>query len=64
MFYVCRDIQNWNVAQVTDMNGLADGYCENVDISRWDVSKVTDFVSLFVVLLHIIRLLYSHTFNK
>ena len=43
------DISNWNVSNVTDMNGMFCG-CEsfNQDISNWDVPNVTDMYCMFV----------------
>jgi hypothetical protein len=40
-----KDIENWDVSNVTNMNGLFFDDCLNTfdqEISNWDVSNVTD----------------------
>jgi surface protein len=40
-----KDIENWDVSNVTNMNGLFFDECFstfNEDISNWDVSNVTN----------------------
>ena len=42
------DISNWNVSNVTDMNGMFECCTKfNQDLSEWNVSNVTDMNGMF-----------------
>ena len=43
------NVSNWNVSNVTDMNGIFGGCSSltSLDVSNWDVSNVTNMYSMF-----------------
>jgi len=41
------DVSNWNVSNVTVMNGIFSETKFNGDISKWDTSKVTTMRYMF-----------------
>ena len=43
-----QDIGNWDVSNVTNMNGMFNTSVFNQDISTWDVSSVTDMNGMFL----------------